>query len=246
MKNLTVNFNSVFVFNKNLIKKNKRVFNFLIYFFFFSRITSPFNKRKIKEIPASKQLLHPQQLHQQQQQQPQNHYVSNIPTPKKFAFNGSNMMAAFNNSSHSNSNTNSTNSSNTSNAAQSGATNSSSGLPVYHASIHHDTYQHNNGSVSQQSMQQNSSRIHMKMSNGHATLSSTHFASSESTSSGKRDFPILNNRRNSFLSSIFGTPPPKKKDLIILIIIVKSCKILFFLTQIGYRRLKFQIQRYKL
>ena len=59
----------------------------MTYFLFF-RITSPFNKRKIKESPPSKQLLHTQQQQQSQ-------HASNIPTPKKFSFNGPNMISAF-------------------------------------------------------------------------------------------------------------------------------------------------------
>jgi hypothetical protein len=65
----------------NSIIKRETMKLILLYLYMF-RITSPFNKRKIKEINSTKQLL------QQQQQQQQQQHVSNIPTPKKYFTNG--------------------------------------------------------------------------------------------------------------------------------------------------------------
>lgn len=62
----------------------------------YSRITSPFNKRKIKELNNPKQLLQQQpqlQPQPQPQPQPQQQHVSNIPTPKKYT--GSNLPHLF-------------------------------------------------------------------------------------------------------------------------------------------------------
>lgn len=56
--------------------------------FFYFRIGSPFNKRKIKELQDNNQLLQQQQYDKQQAQffSVNQHYASNIPTPKKNLF----------------------------------------------------------------------------------------------------------------------------------------------------------------
>jgi hypothetical protein len=133
--------------------------------FFLLRITSPFNKRKIKEIPSVKQVLPATQTLQQQQQQQQSQmqHASNIPTPKKFSFNSSNMYSVFsssnNNSKHSNGNT----------------VTSLSGPLVYQLNSGNENYQQANG---QTQSQQHHSRLIMRSNNG------SHFVQSESTSLG--------------------------------------------------------------
>ena len=134
--------------------------------FFLLRITSPFNKRKIKEISSVKQMLpatQSSQQQQQQQQQSQMQHASNIPTPKKFSFNSSNMYSVFsssnNNSKHSNANT----------------MTSPSGPLVYQSNSVNESYQQANG---QAQFQQHHSRLIMRSNNG------SHFVPSESTSLG--------------------------------------------------------------